>query len=151
MGRRGVARTPHVCALFICTTRRPKVCTAARQRGFLEQRHHTFPLAARPLKQKRCAPTSMAGFPRLLRQYRNCPGKHGKGNGSPRPATVTIHNLLRSRTSVCADHAHDGFVDGDEFRSTSDVGLDARPVELAAAPLSAIALALHLTARGSRI
>ncbi|CAH2242342.1 jg19955 [Pararge aegeria aegeria] len=84
MGRRGVARTPQVCALFICTTRNPKVCTAALQRGFLEQRHQTLPLAARPLKQNLWAPTSIAGFPRLLRQYRNWPGKQGNGNGRPR-------------------------------------------------------------------
>lgn len=68
MGVSGVARTPHVCALFICTTRRPNVCTAALQRGLREQRHHTLPLAARPLKQNRCAPTSIAGLPLLLKQ-----------------------------------------------------------------------------------
>ncbi|CAK1543888.1 unnamed protein product [Leptosia nina] len=89
MGLSGVALTPHVCALFICTTRRPKVWTAARQRGFLEQRHQTFPLAARPLKQNLCAPTSIAGFPRLLRQYLNCPGKQGNGNGRPKVGVVS--------------------------------------------------------------
>lgn len=83
MGVSGVARTPHVWALFICTTRNPNVCTAARQRGLREHRHHTLPLAARPLKQNLWAPTSIAGFPLLLKQYRNCPGKQGNGNGRP--------------------------------------------------------------------